>query len=59
MPNTNTLAESVAQQREVLANLLREPLALAAQACSRVWPSRAGMSCISIFYVFIKKSVYY
>lgn len=39
-----TLAESVALQRETLANLLREPLAMAAQACSRVWPSRAGLN---------------
>ncbi len=40
----STLAESVAQQRDALANLLREPLALAAQACSRAWPSRAGLN---------------
>lgn len=39
-----SLAESVARQREVLANLLREPLALAAQACSHVWPSRAALN---------------
>jgi hypothetical protein len=39
-----TLAESVTKQREALANLLREPLALAAQACSRAWPSRAGLN---------------
>ncbi|MFN3749795.1 MAG: PDC sensor domain-containing protein [Thiobacillus sp.] len=39
-----TLAESVAKQREALANLLREPLALAAEACSRVWPNRAGLN---------------
>jgi hypothetical protein len=39
-----TLAESVARQREALANLLREPLALAAEACSRAWPSRAGLN---------------
>ncbi len=39
-----TLAESVARQREALANLLREPLALAAEACSRVWPNRAGLN---------------
>ncbi|MFN3543592.1 MAG: PDC sensor domain-containing protein [Thiobacillus sp.] len=39
-----TLAEGVAQQREALANLLREPLALAAEACSRVWPNRAGLN---------------
>ena len=39
-----TLAESVAHQRGALANLLREPLALAAQACSLAWPSRAGLN---------------
>jgi hypothetical protein len=44
MSPATTLAESVARQREALANLLREPLALAAQACSRVWPSRAGLN---------------
>jgi hypothetical protein len=43
---TSTLAESVAHQREVLANLLREPLAVAAEACSRVWPSRAGLNAV-------------
>ncbi len=35
-----TLAESVAHQRDVLTNLLREPLAEAARACSRSWPDR-------------------
>jgi len=44
MPSSPTLAESVTQQREALANLLREPLALAAEACSRAWPSRAGLN---------------
>ncbi|MDO9467587.1 MAG: hypothetical protein Q7J36_09820 [Thiobacillus sp.] len=44
MPSSTTLAESVAQQREALANLLREPLALAAEACSRAWPSRGGLN---------------
>jgi hypothetical protein len=43
-PAPTTLAESVTHQRDVLANLLREPLALAAQACSRAWPSRAGLN---------------
>jgi hypothetical protein len=43
-PASSTLQESVAKQREVLANMLREPLALAAQACSRAWPSRAGLN---------------
>lgn len=40
----STLAESVARQREALANLLREPLAVAAEACSRAWPNRAGLN---------------
>jgi hypothetical protein len=44
----STLAESVACQREALANLLREPLALVAQACSRAWPSRAGLNAALI-----------
>lgn len=44
MSTHTTLAESVAQQREALANLLREPLALAAEACSRAWPSRGGLN---------------
>jgi hypothetical protein len=44
MNTPTTLAESVAKQREALANLLREPLALASQACSRAWPSRAGLN---------------
>ena len=44
MSTPTTLAESVARQRDALANLLREPLALAAQACSRAWPSRAGLN---------------
>jgi hypothetical protein len=44
MSSPTTLAESVTKQREALANLLREPLALAAQACSRAWPSRAGLN---------------
>ena len=44
MSTSTTLAESVTRQRDALANLLREPLALAAQACSRAWPSRAGLN---------------
>ena len=44
MSPSTTLAKSVTKQREALANLLREPLALAAQACSRAWPSRAGLN---------------
>jgi hypothetical protein len=46
MSTPTTLAESVAKQREALANLLREPLALAAEACSRAWPSRAGLNAV-------------
>ena len=46
MPAPTTLAESVAQQREALANLLREPLALAAAACSRAWPNRADLNAV-------------
>lgn len=46
MPASITLSESVAHQRESLANLLREPLALAAEACSRAWPSRAGLNAV-------------
>ena len=38
------LAEAVSRQRDVLANLLREPLALAADACGRVWPNRAALN---------------
>jgi hypothetical protein len=44
MSTPTTLAESVIHQRDALANLLREPLALAAQACSHAWPSRAGLN---------------
>ncbi|OYZ30241.1 MAG: hypothetical protein B7X82_06480 [Hydrogenophilales bacterium 17-64-65] len=44
MSTPTTLAESVTKQREALADLLREPLALAAEACSRAWPSRAGLN---------------
>ncbi|MBW8306246.1 MAG: hypothetical protein K0M46_05205, partial [Thiobacillus sp.] len=44
MSAPTTLAESVTRQREALADLLREPLALAAEACSRAWPSRAGLN---------------
>ena len=44
MSTPTTLAESVTRQRDALADLLREPLALAAQACSRAWPSRAGLN---------------
>lgn len=46
MNTPTTLAESVTKQREALANMLREPLALAAQACSGAWPSRAGLNAV-------------
>ncbi|MBN8760440.1 MAG: hypothetical protein BGO61_12955 [Thiobacillus sp. 65-69] len=42
------LTEAVARQREALANLLREPLALAAEACGRVWPNRAALNAVLI-----------
>jgi len=48
MAAPSPLAESVAHQREQLANMLREPLALAAEACSRAWPSRAGLNAALI-----------
>lgn len=48
MTSPTTLADSVAHQREVLANRLREPLALAAESCSRVWPSRASLNAALI-----------
>ena len=48
MSTPTTLADSVAKQRDVLANLLREPLALAAESCSRAWPSRAGLNAALI-----------
>lgn len=44
MATPTPLAESVAHQRDVLTNLLREPLAQAAQACSLAWPDRAGLN---------------
>lgn len=40
------LTAAVARQRESLANLLREPLALAAEACSRAWPNRAALNAV-------------
>ena len=44
MSAPTTLAESVAHQRDALANLLRVPLEQAAQACSQAWPDRAGLN---------------
>lgn len=44
MAAISSLADSVARQREALANLLREPLAAAADACSRVWPDHAALN---------------
>jgi hypothetical protein len=40
------LAEAVTRQRQMLANLLREPLAITADACSRVWPNRGALNSV-------------
>jgi len=40
------LVEAVGRQREALANLLREPLALAAEAASHAWPHRAALNSV-------------
>jgi hypothetical protein len=40
MPMNTTLADSIARQRDALKALLREPLALAARACSQDWGDR-------------------
>jgi hypothetical protein len=37
---SNTLADSIARQREALKTLLSDPLAIAAKACSAVWGDR-------------------
>jgi uncharacterized protein (UPF0216 family) len=39
-PPINSMQESIARQREALKELLREPLAQVAEACSRVWDER-------------------
>jgi len=38
-----TLQQSIARQRENLANMLQEPLQRIAEACSRVWGDREGL----------------
>ena len=45
-PPTDTLADSISRQREMLKTLLREPLAHAAQACSQVWGDRQALNAI-------------
>ncbi|OZA43296.1 MAG: hypothetical protein B7X81_11480, partial [Hydrogenophilales bacterium 17-61-76] len=45
-PSSDTLADSIARQREALKTLLREPLAHAAQACSQVWGNRLALNAI-------------
>ena len=39
-PPLNTMQENIARQREVLKELLREPLEQVAEACSQVWGDR-------------------
>jgi len=39
-PSPNSLQESIARQRQALKDLLREPLAQTAAACSQVWNDR-------------------
>ncbi|MDO9219582.1 MAG: hypothetical protein Q7T90_01030, partial [Thiobacillus sp.] len=43
-PPSDTLADSIAHQREALKTLLREPLAQTAQACSLVWGDRQRLN---------------
>ncbi|MBU2642173.1 MAG: PDC sensor domain-containing protein [Thiobacillus sp.] len=45
-PPSDTLADSISRQREMLKTLLREPLAQAAQACSQVWGDRQALNAI-------------
>ncbi|OGU24013.1 MAG: hypothetical protein A2580_10525 [Hydrogenophilales bacterium RIFOXYD1_FULL_62_11] len=45
-PPSDTLADSISRQREMLKTLLREPLAQAAQACSLVWGDRQALNAI-------------
>ena len=45
---SNTLADSIARQREALKGLLRDPLGLAATACSEVWNDRQGLNTVLI-----------
>jgi len=39
----NSLQESIGRQREALKDLLREPLARAAEACGKAWPERKAL----------------
>jgi len=41
-----TLADSIARQRDALKTLLRDPLAQTAQACSQVWSDRQALNAI-------------
>lgn len=45
-PPLNTLADSIARQRQALKDLLREPLAKAARACSEVWGDRQKLDAV-------------
>lgn len=45
LPN-ESLQESIVQQREMLTELLHEPLHQLADACSRVWGDRAKMEAV-------------
>jgi hypothetical protein len=45
-PPLNTMQESIARQRESLKELLREPLAQIAEACSHVWGDRKTLDDI-------------
>lgn len=42
------LEHAVARQREELAQMLREPLARAAEACARVWPDRTRLDAVLV-----------
>lgn len=44
----NTMQESIIRQREALKDLLREPLANAARACSKVWNNRQELDAALI-----------
>lgn len=41
-----SLQESIVRQREMLADLLREPLQMLTEACGRVWGNRAKMDAV-------------
>ncbi len=43
-PPANTLQDSITHQRQALKDMLREPLAQAAQACARVWGKRQQLN---------------